>query len=112
LRQTLIRSDKISFYALSFLISIKKGRQMTAARIILRCSGNGRRLAKIFLLHRYAPAATANIFHRSQLVFAQMGVIRLRSPAEAAFGFIAARIAQVTGFVGDRSAIFTCIGHW
>jgi len=65
----------------------------------------------MFLLHCHASAATANKLHGRQFVFALVGVIRFRSPAEAAFGFITAWITQVSGCFGDRSAIFTCIGH-
>jgi hypothetical protein len=96
---------------MAILFSIKKGRHLTAALIILQGSRNWGRFAKMFLLHCHAPAATANKLHRCQFVLALVGVIRFRSPAETAFGFIAARITQVTGFVGDRSATFTCIGH-
>lgn len=41
-----------------------------------------------------------------------MGVIRLGGTTETAFGFIATRIAKMPGRIGDRSAIFTRIGHF
>jgi hypothetical protein len=95
----------------NFHFLIKKGRHSPAALIFSRGLSNWGRFTKMFLLHCHASAATANKLHRCQFVFAQVGVIRFRSPAETAFGFITARITQVAGFVGDRSAIFTCIGH-
>jgi hypothetical protein len=98
-------------YALDLNFSIKKGRHSAAALIILLGLTNWGRLTKMFLLHCHASAATANKLHGCQFVLALVGVIRFRSPAETAFGFITARITQVPGFVGDRSATFTCIGH-
>jgi hypothetical protein len=56
-------------------------------------SGNWRRFAEMLFFHSHASAAAANIFHCRQFVFTNMGVIRTGSAAEAAFGFIAARIA-------------------
>jgi hypothetical protein len=89
----------------------KKGRHSAAALMILWVLCNWGRLTKMFLLHCHASAATANKLHRCQFVFTQVRVIRFRFAAETAFGFITARVTQVAGFVGDRSAIFTCIGH-
>jgi hypothetical protein len=94
-----------------FYFSIKKGRHLAAALIMLPGLSNRGRFTKMFLLHCHAPAATANKLHGCQFILALMGVIRFRSPAETAFGFITARITQVPRFVGDRSATFTCIGH-
>jgi hypothetical protein len=65
----------------------------------------------MFLLHCHASAAVADKLHRCQFVFALMGVIRFGGSTETAFLFITARIAQVTGFVGNRSATFTRIRH-
>jgi hypothetical protein len=98
-------------YALVVYFSIKKGRHLAAALIIFLGLSNWGRLTKMFLLHCHASAATANKLHGCQFVLALMGVIRFCGSAETAFGFITARITQVTGFVGDRSATFTCIGH-
>jgi hypothetical protein len=96
----------------SFYFSIKKGGiSLAAAPICLIVLTNWVRFTKMFLLHCHAAAATANKLHGCQFVLALVGVIRFRCPAETAFGFISAGITQVTGCVGDRSAIFTCIGH-
>jgi len=89
----------------------KKGRQAITAPLLRYDLSNRGRLAKVFLLHCHTAAVATDILHCSQFVFAQMGVIGFGSSAEATFGFIAARITQVTGFVGDRSTIFACIGH-
>jgi hypothetical protein len=94
-----------------FLYFNKKGRHSSAALMILWVLSNRGRLAKMFLLHCHAPAATANILHRCQFVLTHVRVIRFRSAAETALGFITAGITQVTGFLGNRSAIFTCICH-
>jgi hypothetical protein len=69
------------------------------------------RLTEVFLLHRHASAAATYKFHGGQFVFALMGVIRFGGTTEAAFGLIAARIAKMPGCIGDRTAVFTCIGH-
>jgi hypothetical protein len=37
--------------------------------------------------------------------------IRIRCAAKAAFGAIPAGAAEMSGFVGDGTARFTCIGH-
>jgi hypothetical protein len=65
----------------------------------------------MFLLHCHAPAAATNKFHRSQFIFALMGVIRFGGTTETAFGLIAAWIAKMPGCIGNRTAVFTCIGH-
>jgi hypothetical protein len=100
-----------SFFVLSIFTFKKKGRHSAAALMILWVLSNRGRLTKMFLLDCHASATTANILHRCQFVFTQVGVIRFRSAAETAIGFITAGITQVTGFVGDRSTIFTGICH-
>jgi hypothetical protein len=79
----------------------------------------------MLLFHGYAPTTAAHKLHRRQFVFTEVRMIRLSrtaeaafgfiaariAPAEAAFGFIAARIAQVARFVGYCSAVFTCVSH-
>jgi hypothetical protein len=97
------------FYISSFFN--KKRAALAAALIIFLGLSNRGRFTQMFPLHCHASAATANKLHGCQFVFALVGVIRFRCSAETAFGFIAARITQVSGCVGDRSAIFTCIGH-
>jgi hypothetical protein len=94
-----------------FLYFNRKGRHSPAALMILWVLSNRGRFTKMFLLHCHPPAATANILHRCQFVFTYVRVIRFRGTAETAVGLITAGVAQVTGFVGDRSAIFTCICH-
>jgi hypothetical protein len=47
----------------------------------------------MFLLHGYPPAALADIFHRSQFIFAYMGMVNAGGSAEAALFFVAAGIA-------------------
>jgi hypothetical protein len=106
---TLVTLDHFSH--LHFYFSIKKGRHLAAALIIILGLSNRGRFAKMFLLHCHASAATANKLHGCQFVLALMGVIRFRSPAETAFGFITAWITQVPRLIGDRPATFTCIGH-
>jgi hypothetical protein len=103
--------DHLFIYVLDGIFSIKKRAALAAALIILPVLSNWGRFTKMFLLHCNTSAATANKLHRCQFVFALMGVIRFRSAAKTAFGFITARVTQVTGFVGDRSTTFTCIGH-
>jgi hypothetical protein len=66
----------------------------------------------MLLFHGYAPATAAHKLHRRQFIFTEVRMIRLSRPAEAAFGFIAARIAQVARFVGYCPTVFTCISHF
>ena len=65
----------------------------------------------MFLLHCYATAATAHEFRCSYFIFALVSVICFGGATERAFGLIATRIAQMPGFVGNRSAVFTSVGH-
>jgi len=64
-----------------------------AALLWLFDLSNWRWFAKMLLFHSHSSAAAANILHRRQFVFTNVGVIRFSSAAETAFGFIAARIA-------------------
>jgi hypothetical protein len=64
-----------------------------AARFGLFDLSNWCRLAKMLLFHGHTSAVAAHILHRRQFVLTDMGVVRLWSTAETAFGFIAARIA-------------------
>ena len=66
----------------------------------------------MLLFHCDAPATAAHKLHRRQFIFTDVRMICLSLPAEAAFGFITARIAQVPRFVSDCSAVFTCISHF
>jgi hypothetical protein len=65
----------------------------------------------MFFFHRHASACAANELHGSQFVFAHVFGIRFGRPAETAFGFIPAGVAQVSGFIGNRATILTGIGH-
>jgi hypothetical protein len=62
--------------------------------------------------HGYPSAAAADVFHRRQLVLADMLGVHLRGAAEAAILGIIARIAQVPRGVGYGAAVFTRIGHF
>jgi hypothetical protein len=90
----------------------RKGRQFIAALLFGYALINWRGFAKMLLFHCHATAAAAHKLHFRQLVLANMGVIRLGSTAETAFGFVAARIAQMTGLAGHRATTFTCIRHY
>jgi hypothetical protein len=65
----------------------------------------------MLLFHSYASTTAAHKLHLRQFIFTKVGMIRLSRPAEAAFGFIAAGIAQMARFVGYCSAIFACVSH-
>ena len=62
-------------------------------------------------LHGYPATAVADVLHGSELIFAYMLRIDLRSAAETAFLGIATRVAEVTGLIGHRPTGFTRIGH-
>jgi hypothetical protein len=89
----------------------KKRRQKAYRPWGIRGLRDRRRLAQMFFFHRHTAACAANKFHGSQLVLAHVLGIRFGSSAESAFGFIATGVAQVSGFVGNRAAIPTGIGH-
>jgi hypothetical protein len=65
----------------------------------------------VVFFHGHPAAAAANKFHGSQFILAYMGMINTRGTAEAAIFFIAAGIAQMPRFIGNRAAAFTCISH-
>jgi hypothetical protein len=71
-----------------------------------------RGLAEVIFLHGHTTASLTNIFHRRQLVFADMFGVRLHCPAEAALGFIVTGVAKMAGCIGNCTAIFTCVRHW
>jgi hypothetical protein len=61
--------------------------------------------------HGHPAATAADKFHRGQFIFAYMGLIHTWGAAEAALFFISAGIAQMSRLVGNRTAVFACIGH-
>ena len=65
----------------------------------------------MFFLQGYPATSTTNVFHCRQFVLANMFGIYFRRPAETAFGFITAGVAQMPGRIRYRTTIFTGIGH-
>jgi hypothetical protein len=63
------------------------------------------------ILHGNPSAAFADIFHGCQLVLAHVAVVHLRCSTKAAFGFVTARIAEMSRFIGNRTTVFACVCH-
>jgi hypothetical protein len=72
---------------------------------------DGWRLAEVFFFHGHPAASLAYILHGSQFIFTHVFGINLGSTAKAAIFRIAAGIAQMTGCIRHRTAIFTGISH-
>jgi hypothetical protein len=72
---------------------------------------DGRRLAEVFSFHGHTAAPLAYILHGRQFILAHVFGINIGSAAKAAIFPIAARIAQMTGRIRHRAAIFTGISH-
>jgi hypothetical protein len=74
-------------------------------------SGDRGRFTQMRFFHGHPPAAIADIFHRRQLILADMFGIHLRRAAEAAILGISARVAQMPRGLGHGTAVFACISH-
>jgi len=61
--------------------------------------------------HGHPATATANKFHRRQLILAYMGVINIGGATKAAILCISAGIAQMPRVIGHRPAVFTGMCH-
>jgi hypothetical protein len=72
---------------------------------------DGRRLAEVFFFHGHPAASLAYILHGSQFIFTHVFGVNLGRTAKAAIFRIAAGIAQMTGCIRHRTAIFTGISH-
>ena len=68
-------------------------------------------LTKVIRLHGDPTATRAGIFHGCQFVPAHMFCIRLGRAAKTALGRISTRIAQMSRFTCNRSAILTGVSH-
>ena len=82
-----------------------------AQNIFSRLSGYRRRFTEMVLFHCHAATTVALKFHRRQLFLADVPRIHFRSAAKNAFGFVIAGVTQMPRFIGNRTAILTCICH-